>query len=108
MKDYKSYFEANRQLWNQRTPLHRQSDFYRVQAFLEGASSLNSIELAELGDVRGRTLLHLQCHFGLDTLSWARLGAKATGIDLSDASVAEARRLNRQLGLDATFVQSNL
>lgn len=108
MKDHKSYFEANRQLWNQRTPLHRQSDFYRVQTFLEGESSLNSIELAELGDVRGKTLLHLQCHFGLDTLSWARLGAKATGVDLSDASVEEARRLNRQLGLDATFVQSNL
>lgn len=108
MEDYKLYFENNRQLWNQRTPLHRQSGFYNVPAFLEGETSLSRIELEELGDVRGKTLLHLQCHFGLDTLSWARLGAKAIGIDLSDASVEEARSLNRQLGLDATFVQSNV
>ncbi|GAA4430206.1 class I SAM-dependent methyltransferase [Pontibacter saemangeumensis] len=108
MEDLENYFESNRQLWNLRTPLHRKSAFYRVPAFMEGATSLNRIELEELGDVRGKSLLHLQCHFGLDTLSWARLGAKATGIDLSDAAVEEARRLNRQLGLDALFVQSNI
>ena len=108
MEDYKHYFETNRQLWNQRTPLHRQSEFYSVPAFLEGKTSLNSIELEELGDVQGKSLLHLQCHFGQDTLSWARLGANATGIDLSDASIEEARKLNQQLGLDAKFVQSNV
>ncbi|WP_162054346.1 class I SAM-dependent methyltransferase [Pontibacter pamirensis] len=108
MDNYENYFESNRQLWNKRTPLHRQSDFYNVPAFLEGRTSLNKIELDELGDVSGKSLLHLQCHFGQDTLSWARLGAKATGIDLSDASIEEASRLNQQLGLDVTFVQSNV
>jgi SAM-dependent methyltransferase len=108
MEEHSLYFENNRELWNKRTPLHLQSDFYNVTAFLEGQSSLNNIELEELGDVKGKSLLHLQCHFGQDTLSWARLGAKATGVDLSDASVEEARKLNQQLGLDATFVRSNL
>ncbi|MFD3001706.1 class I SAM-dependent methyltransferase [Pontibacter toksunensis] len=108
MEDYKHYFESNRQLWNKRTPLHRQSAFYNVDAFVAGQTSLNNIELEELGDVQGKALLHLQCHFGQDTLSWARQGANATGIDLSDASIEEARRLNQQLGLDAKFVQSNV
>lgn len=108
MENYAQYFESNRQLWNRRTLLHRQSAFYDVPAFLEGKTSLNQIELEELGDVKGKSLLHLQCHFGQDTLSWARQGATVTGIDLSDASIEEARRLNVQLGLDAEFVLSNV
>lgn len=108
MDNYSTYFESNRQLWNERTPLHTQSEFYNMQAFLTGQSSLNDIELTELGDVHGKSLLHLQCHFGQDSLSWARMGAKVTGVDISDASIAEANKLNGQLQLDATFVQSNV
>jgi 2-polyprenyl-3-methyl-5-hydroxy-6-metoxy-1,4-benzoquinol methylase len=102
------YFEANRHAWNLRTTVHKDSAFYDVAGFKTGKSSLNQIELEELGSVAGKSLLHLQCHFGLDTLSWARLGAEATGIDLSDEAIKEAEKLNRELGLNARFVCSNV
>lgn len=102
------YFEANRQAWNLRTAVHKDSAFYDVAGFRAGKTSLNAIELGELGPVAGKSLLHLQCHFGLDTLSWARMGAEATGIDLSDEAINEAEKLNRELGLDARFVCSNV
>lgn len=102
------YFEANRQAWNLRTAVHKDSAFYDVASFKAGKSSLNAIELEELGPVAGKSLLHLQCHFGQDTLSWARLGAEATGIDLSDEAIKEAKRLNDELGMNARFVCSNV
>ncbi|MEJ8801628.1 class I SAM-dependent methyltransferase [Pontibacter sp. H249] len=108
MENYEAYFEANRSLWNQKTPVHLSSDFYNMPAFLAGQSSLNRIELSELGGVAGKSMLHLQCHFGQDSLSWARLGAKVTGIDISDEAIEQAKALNAQLNLDATFVRSNL
>lgn len=108
MEQDEQYFEANRQLWNLKTPVHLASDFYNMPAFMAGQTSLNPIELAELGDVNGKSMLHLQCHFGQDSLSWARLGAKVTGIDLSDNAIQEAEQLNSKLGLDATFVSSNV
>ncbi len=103
------YFDSNRQVWNERTRVHVQSKFYDVAAFKEGKLSLTPLELEEMQDeVTGKSLLHLQCHFGLDTLSWARLGAHATGIDLSDVAIAEAQKLNQELGLDARFVCANV
>jgi SAM-dependent methyltransferase len=102
------FLKANQQMWNQRTDIHIDSDFYDVPSFLEGRSSLNSIELDLLGDVKGKKVLHLQCHFGQDTLSLARMGAKATGIDLSDRAIAKARELNQKMGLDAEFVCCNV
>ena len=63
------YLEANRKNWNERTPIHAASDFYDVAGFKRGKSSLKPIELQELGNVSGKSMLHLQCHFGLDTLS---------------------------------------
>lgn len=99
-------FEANRQGWNLRTSVHRQSEFYDVEGWRAGKSSLNPIELAEMGVVDGLKLLHLQCHFGQDTLSWARLGARVTGCDLSDEAIEEARRLAR--GLKAKFLRCNV
>ena len=71
----------NRNNWNERAPLHAASDFYDVAGFKAGRITLTDIERQEVGDVSGKTLLHLQCHFGLDTMSWSRLGAKATGVD---------------------------
>ena len=108
MKEYQSYFEENKTLWNKRTAVHKDSAFYNVPAFLAGKNSLNEIELKGLGDVKGKKVLHLQCHFGMDTLSLARMGADVTGIDLSDASIEEAKRLNKELGLDAKFICCNI
>lgn len=98
---------ANRKLWDAWTELHERSKFYDVPGFLAGQSRLDSVEL-ELGDVKGRTLLHLQCHFGLSTLSWARLGAHVTGVDFSERSIALARRLSEQAGLAAEFICSDI
>lgn len=100
--------EANRALWNVWTEQHKDSEFYAMAAFKEGRSTLRPIEVAELGHVAGKSLLHLQCHFGLDTLSWARQGAIATGVDLSDESIALARSLSAETGIPATFVCSDV
>ena len=69
------YLEMNRAGWDQRVKTHFESRFYDVEGFLAGNTSLREIELAELSDVGGKRLLHLQCHFGMDTLSWSRQGA---------------------------------
>jgi SAM-dependent methyltransferase len=98
--------ETNRRRWDELAPLHARSAFYDLAGFEAGASSLKSIEIEELGDVAGRSLLHLQCHIGLDTLSWARRGARVAGVDFSEASVAQARALAVRCGLEAEFVCS--
>jgi 2-polyprenyl-3-methyl-5-hydroxy-6-metoxy-1,4-benzoquinol methylase len=101
---------ANRAMWDERVPIHVASDFYRVDDFRSGLQRLavRPFEVDELGDVDGRSLLHLQCHFGLDTLSWARLGALVTGLDFSGPAVEAARRLAGEIGVDADFVQADL
>jgi len=108
MEQFNKYFEANRDLWNQRTVIHKDSSFYDVEGFKKGRNLLTPIELNELGDVSGKKLLHLQCHFGVDSLCWARMGAEVTGIDLSEVAIDEARKLNQQLGLNAQFICSNI
>ena len=100
--------ETNRNNWNERTPVHAASDFYDMEAFKSGRITLKDIERREVGDVSGRTLLHLQCHFGQDTMSWSRLGAIATGVDFSEAAIELARSLNDELGLEARFICSNI
>jgi SAM-dependent methyltransferase len=105
---YAREFALNRTSWNTRTPVHVRSRFYDVDAFLAGKDSLTSIDHDEVGDVRGKSLLHLQCHFGLDTMSWARRGARAVGLDLSEAAIAEAERLAARAGIDARFVCANV
>jgi SAM-dependent methyltransferase len=99
---------ANQHAWDCWAPLHLKSNFYSVEDFIAGGSSLRSIETSELGDVRDKRLLHLQCHFGLDTLSWARLGASAVGVDNSDVAIKIARRLSEDIGVRADFVCSDL
>ena len=108
MNEYQDYFKANRSLWNKRTPIHAASDFYDLEAFKSGKSSLNTIELKALGDVSGKSLLHLQCHFGMDTLSWARLGARVIGVDLSTKSIELAKSLAQELQISARFICSNV
>lgn len=100
--------QINRTNWNERTPVHAASAFYDVEGFKAGRITLHDVERREVGDVSGKTLLHLQCHFGMDTMSWGRLGARATGIDLSDAAIDLAQSLNRELGHDARFIRSNI
>ena len=103
---------ANLRLWNAWTTIHEHAPGYNTAAFKAGATSLTPVELEELGPYvhEGTTLLHLQCHFGLDTLSWARRGARVVGLDLSDEAVALARRLADEVGLAgrAEFVCSDL
>lgn len=101
------FLESNRELWNAWTRVHVTSKFYDVDGFKAGQSRLDKIEL-ELGDVRDKSLLHLQCHFGLTTLSWARLGASVTGVDFSDEAIVQARRLTESVGLKAAFVCSGI
>jgi SAM-dependent methyltransferase len=100
--------EANRRLWDDRVDVHHRSEYYDVDSFRDGRSTLRSVELEELGDVGGHSLLHLQCHFGMDTLSLARMGARVTGVDFSEPAVALARTLAAELDLEARFIQSNV
>jgi 2-polyprenyl-3-methyl-5-hydroxy-6-metoxy-1,4-benzoquinol methylase len=101
-------FAANRALWNARVPHHLSSRMYDVEGFVAGRNSLTVIELELLGDVKGKDILHLQCHFGQDTLCLARMGARVTGLDISDAALAEARKLAERCGVAANWVESNV
>lgn len=101
-------FEHNRESWNELTTLHADSSFYDVDSFKKGKTSLNHIEIEELGDIKGKKLLHLQCHFGMDSLSLAREGADVHGVDISDTSIQKARELSTELGIPASFVRSNV
>ncbi|MER5612921.1 methyltransferase domain-containing protein [Streptomyces sp. NPDC002215] len=104
--------EANRALWDERVPIHVTSDFYDLESFRAGKDALRDFELAEVGDVTGKSLLHLQCHIGVDTLSWARHGAaQVVGLDFSEPAVETARVLARELGLGqdrAAFVAADV
>lgn len=102
------YLEINRAAWDRKVGLHVASDFYNVDGFLSGESSLREIELAEFPDVQGKTLLHLQCHFGLDTLSWARKGAIVSGVDISPVAIEKANELKEKANLDARFICSDI
>ncbi len=103
-----TFFESNRKLWNARVNVHLNSPMYDMEGFRGGASSLKSIELDLLGSVEGKKILHLQCHFGQDTLSLARMGGEVTGIDFSDRAIQEARSIARELELPARFVCGNV
>lgn len=104
----KNYKEINRKSWNQRVDVHMDSDFYDMEGFLSGKTSLNSIEMELLGDIRGKEILHLQCHFGQDTISLAREGAIVTGVDLSDKAIDRAKALASQCDVEVSFIQCDI
>ena len=104
MENLPDYIKINKQTWNNKTDIHIDSDFYDVKSFLEGKSTLNQIELALLGNLSDTKILHLQCHFGQDSLSLSRMGAKVVGVDFSDKAIEKAKAFNTKLGLDAVFI----
>lgn len=108
MQDHNTYFEANKALWNAKTQIHINSEFYNHKQFLIDQNSLMPTEVNEMGDVSGKSLLHLQCHFGQDSISWAKKGAQVTAIDLSDEAIEEARKTAQQLNIQANFICSNV
>ena len=102
------FTKANLDWWNEAATIHSQGEGYDIASFQAGKIRLHTLELEEVGNVAGKKLLHLQCHFGMDTLSWARLGAQVIGIDFSDKAIAIAQNLSRELNLDATFICTEL
>jgi SAM-dependent methyltransferase len=102
------YLQVNRANWNARVPVHVGSAFYDVEGFKAGRNALRPFEVDEVGEVAGRSLVHLQCHFGLDTLSWARAGAEVTGLDFSEAAIEQAGRIAAECGLPARFVTADV
>lgn len=102
------YIELNQKAWDERTSIHFRSKMYDVDGFLNGGSSLKEIELSEVRDVDGKTLLHLQCHFGLDTLSWARKGAIVTGVDFSPEAIKKANELKEWAELQGEFICADI
>ncbi len=103
------FLAANQELWDEWTAVHETSTFYDLDGFRAGGVRIKPYEIEEIGPVDGLTVLHLQCHFGIDTLSWARLGARVTGADFSPAAVALAQRLAGDLGFpEARFIQSTI
>ena len=108
MKKEENYIEINKQSWNNRLESHLKSDFYNLEEFLNGETSLNEIELDLLGDVQDKDILHLQCHFGQDTISLGRLGANVKGVDLSDKAIESAIELSEKTKIEATFICCNI
>ncbi|MDE2869644.1 MAG: class I SAM-dependent methyltransferase [Chloroflexota bacterium] len=103
--------EANLANWNDRVAAHLASPGYDVEGFIADPSRIGkAVELdrEEIGDVRGLSLLHLQCHIGLDTLSWARLGAQVTGLDFSPPAIEAAREISRRTQTPAEFVLADV
>lgn len=103
-----NYLSINKEAWNKKAESHIDSEFYGVEEFLKGKSSLNDIELKLLGDISGKSILHLQCHFGQDSISMQRMGADVLGIDLSDKAIEEAEILAKKANSDARFLCSDV
>ena len=104
----KNYLDINQDSWNAKIEGHLQSDFYELEAFKNGKTSLKGIELDLLNDVRGKSILHLQCHFGQDTMSLSRMGANVMGVDLSDKGIDAAKKINTELDLNTKFIHSDV
>lgn len=105
----KQYLDANRQMWDDWAETHlKGNEMYPVQQFLAGETGWESNLPDDIGSVKGKSILHLQCHFGMDSLMWARRGATVTGVDFSETAIHGAKAINKQLNLDAEFIQSNI
>lgn len=108
LKDSNNYLNINKKAWNIKTSMHINSEFYDLPSFKKGENTLKNAELELLGDMYGKTVLHLQCHFGQDTMSLSRMGAKATGVDFSEEAISSARKLAEELNLNTEFVLADI
>ncbi len=106
--DLNNYSKTNRKLWNGLTRIHEKSDFYNLEEFKSSRNSLKQIEIEEVGEVAGKSMLHLQCHFGFDSISWAVKGAQVTGVDFSSEAISLADSLSRELQVPAHFICSDI
>jgi SAM-dependent methyltransferase len=104
----KKYRSANQKMWDRFVGINARSEMYQLVEFRKGRNKLNALERTEVGDVHAKTLLHLQCHFGMDTLSWAMLGAQVTGVDFSEKGILLARQLSQELKIPARFICSDI
>lgn len=104
----RNYLKINKKWWNEVVPIHTCSKLYDLPGFKKGKTSLQEIEIKELGNVRNKTILHLLCHFGMDTLSFARKGAITTGVDLSDKTIEFAKKLSREINTPSEFICSDV
>jgi len=104
VKKEDNYIEINKQSWNNKVAFHLNSEFYDVDGFLKGANSLNEIELNLLHDIQGKNILHLQCHFGQDSISLSRLGADVTGVDFSEKAIEKAIELSKITKNNTSFI----
>lgn len=109
------WLDHNRANWDERVPIHVASEFYDQEPLRRGEGVLDPIARAGIERLHpdgldGVRVLHLQCHFGSDTLSLANRGATVVGLDFSRPAVEEARRMAAELGVDgrARFVEANL
>jgi SAM-dependent methyltransferase len=105
---YKKYLETNKANWNERVSIHKKSELYSLAKFKKGVNKLHSLEREELGDIKGKSVLHLQCHFGMDTLSLEMLGAKPTGVDFSEEAIQAAIELRDDLAMNSKFILSDI
>ena len=108
MNTLNKHIDLNRQSWEDRTAVHLKSEFYDLESFKRDPMSLKAIELDALTDVKGKSLLHLQCHFGQDSLSWAKKGAHVTAVDFSPAAIAAAKQLSEEIETPVRFIESNV
>ena len=109
MTEREAALRENNALWDEWTRIHEVSEFYDLAGFKRGGVRIRGYEQDEIGSVEGLDLLHLQCHFGMDTLSWARLGARVTGADFSQVAIDLARALANEIGFPGSrFVRSNV
>jgi len=102
------HLESNRALWDEWADINARSGMYDLEDFKRGGIRLRDYEIEEVGNVAGKSLLHLQCHFGIDSLSWARLGARVTGIDFSERAIELATGVAAELGIEASFIRSDV
>ncbi len=108
-KQNHQYFEVNKALWNDRTKVHMNSEFYDNATFKAGRNSINAIELPYVQDIAGKRVLHLQCHFGQDSISLKRMGAATvTGVDFSEEAIKAAKELATETNTEVEFVLGNV
>ncbi|MBN1230527.1 MAG: class I SAM-dependent methyltransferase [Anaerolineales bacterium] len=108
MKTYKGYSKANLALWNEWAIIHKTSSLYDLTAFIEGKVKLREIDADELGSIKGKNLLHLMCHMGLDSCLLAEKGANVTAADFSPKALAVARELADKKNMDVRFIESDI